>query len=124
MRDDRNFWNAMMFTNKTHGLLQLLPCQAGLSQRRFIFRRLAHFRVWIRSAKARKIQTPDMKSSVRQFVAPRATIETVSDGQGRRKSSAVNVKDNFRFTWGCAPRRKIAQKQFQTVDRTRNKKML
>src|SRR5271156_5857706 len=110
MRDDRNFWNAMMFTNKTHGLLHLLTCQVGLSQRWFIFRRMAHFRIWIRSTKARKIQTPDMKSSVHQFIAPRTTIETVRDGRGRRKSSAVNVKDNFRFIWGNDMRRQIAQK--------------
>src|ERR1700722_18211850 len=117
MRNDRNLGDAMTFTNKTHGLLQLLTCRPGLSQGWFIFRRLAHFRVWIRSAKALKIQTPDMKSSVYKFIAPRTTVETVRDGQSRRESSAMNEKYNFRFARENDTSRQIAQKQFQAFNR-------
>src|ERR1700722_1782944 len=97
MRDDRNLGDAMMFANKAHRLLQLLACRLGLSERRFIFRRPSHFRVGIRSAKAMKIQAPDIKSSIHKFVAPRATVEAVRDGQSGRESSAMNEKNPFHF---------------------------
>src|ERR1035441_4511052 len=121
---DRNLVNAMIITNKTHRLLQLLTSRLCLSQCRSKFRRLAHFGIRIRGAKTVKIQSPDMKSSVDQFITPRATVEAVRDGQGRREGPAVNVEDDFRFTLGNDTRRQIAKEQFQAVKRTRNEEML
>ena len=87
----------MMSANKAHRLFQLVACGLGFSQRRFIFRGPSHFRVAIRSAKALKIQSPDIKSGIHKFIAPRTTVETVRDRQSGRESSAMNEKNHFHY---------------------------
>jgi len=102
----------MMLANKPHRLLQLLTRRLSLTQGWAIFRGLAHFGIRIRGAKTLEIQAPNMKSSFYQVVAPGKTIETMSDGQSGWKSSAVNEKDNSRFTRNSDEGRLVAQKQF------------
>ena len=63
------------------GAFNLLVDLRSLSERWILRRRLAHFGVSVRIAKAVKIQTPNVEACIAEFIAPGASIKAMCNRQ-------------------------------------------
>jgi len=80
--DQRNSGNGVLRADEPHGAFNLLADLSSLTAPWILLRRLAHFGVSVRIAKAVKIQTPNVEAYIAEFIAPGASIKAMSNRQG------------------------------------------